>query len=69
MKNFFRNHPDVLLVVLATVFSLFVVGYFVWGMGDVIAALNIALKNPPEQPAAGFDLKDAATLNLHGLGQ
>jgi hypothetical protein len=69
MKKFFRDHPDVLLVILAAMFSVFIIAYFVWGIGDVIAAVNIALKVPPPQQGPQFQLEDASQLNLHGLGQ
>lgn len=69
MKKFFKNHPDILLILLAIFFLGSIFAYFIWGIGDVVVAVNMALKPAPQNQSTGFDLQAAAALNLHGLAQ
>lgn len=65
--SFFRKYPELTLVLLAGVFLAFVIGYFFWGISDVIAEENAALKFTPQSSSMGFDLKTAASLNYRGV--
>jgi hypothetical protein len=69
MKKFLRNHPDIVLIILAVFFLGAILAYFTWGIGDVIVAVNMALKPAPENQSTGFNLQGAAALDLHGLAQ
>ena len=53
---------SVALVLLATI-----IGFFSWGVDSMISELNRALKSTIAQEKPGFDLTDAAKLDLRGL--
>ena len=67
MGNFFKKHPDFVLIILAVVFVAMLIAYFFWGITTLIVALNKGV-NPGKinQPAVTFDLEGAAKLNLKG---
>ena len=69
MKKFFRFHPDALLILLAIGFMAVVIGYYTWGINNVVVQANRALEaNPPTQ-ASGFDLQAASQVDFRGLLQ
>ena len=67
MGNFFKKHPDFVLIGLAVSFVVILVVYFFWGIKALITELNKGV-NPGKinQPAVTFNLEDAAKLNLKG---
>ncbi len=70
MANFFKKHPDVVLITATVVFLAVLIGYFFWGITTLVATFNAAI-NPgkTEGAALRFDLQGAAKLNLKGLVQ
>jgi hypothetical protein len=69
MKKILRDHPEIILVTLALVLLVFIISYFVWGIGDVVVSVNDALKAPPPPSSIAFQLEDASQLDLRGLMQ
>lgn len=68
MKKILRQHPETAMTVLAIVFVGIVVAYFSWGIGDMMGEVNRAVNTAPKiEGSAGFDLKDAQSLNWKGL--
>jgi hypothetical protein len=70
MDNFFKKHPDLVLIGLAVVFVAILIVYFFWGITTLIVELNKGV-NPGKinQSAVTFNLEDAAKLNLKGALQ
>jgi len=67
MYNFFKKHPEVVLVGLAILFLGVLAGAFGWGIGNLIVDLNQAINVDAEAGgAAVFDIKGAAGLDLRG---
>jgi hypothetical protein len=68
MKTLFKKYPETLLVILAAVFLVVIVGYFAWGVGEVVRQLDrgVNAKVPPAE-SAGFNLSGARRLDLRGL--
>lgn len=66
MYNFFKKHPDVVLVGFAILFLGILVGSFGWGIGNLIGNLNQAINVGAEAgaDAATFDIKGATGLDL-----
>jgi len=64
--KFLRTHVEPLLVILALLFLAIIIGSFVWGVGDIVGEVNMALKYTPPQTKTGFDLQDAAKLDWRG---
>lgn len=68
MKKFLRNHLNTLLVFSALFFICFFIAYFTWGIGYIIAEIDMANKASADgAQATGFDLKSAAALDYRGL--
>lgn len=67
MQKLIKSHPEIVLVSVAVVLLATIIGYFSWGMSAVIFELNRALKTSVSQEKPGFDLQDAARLDLRGL--
>lgn len=67
MKKFLKSHPETLLIVLAIFFLGIIVGYFIWGISDVIGAVNQALTFTVPAEKMSFDIDGASRLNLRGL--
>jgi hypothetical protein len=67
MKKFFKAHPETVLVTLAALFIVLIVGYFAWGIGEVVAEVNQALKFTPAEQKSDFNIQGAESLNLRGL--
>ncbi len=67
MNKFLRDHPETLLIILAVFFLAFVVGFYLWGMNDIVTTVNKALNYVPQQQDTGFDLQSAAKLDWRGL--
>ena len=53
MGNFFKKHPDFVLIILAVVFVAMLIAYFFWGITTLIVALNKGVNpgkiNQPEK--------------------
>jgi hypothetical protein len=68
MKKIINNHISLLLAILALVFFGLIVGYFVWGVGDVIAQVQLASHNASSTgQIPNFDLKGAASIDYRGV--
>jgi len=67
MKKFLRSHPETLLIVLALFFLATIIGFYLWGVNDVVVTTNRAMNYMPPQQNVGFDLQDAGHLDLRGL--
>lgn len=70
MPKLFKKHPEGMLVALAVVFSVLMLGYFVFGvmnaMYGIAGVFNI---NKSGTENTSFNLSDAAKLDLRGLAQ
>jgi hypothetical protein len=68
MKNLLRKYPQAALVTLALLLLAIIIAYYVWGIGDVVTAVNQAVNDKVSAgKTTGFDLQDAKNLNLRGL--
>jgi len=68
MKNFLRDHPETTLIVLALFFLAMIIGFYFWGVSDMAVTINRAMNDTPPPPQnVGFNLQDAAHLDLRGL--
>lgn len=67
MKRFFKRHPETILIAFAILFVAAIIGFYFWGVGDILATTNHALNYAPPQPTTGFDLQGASQLDLRGL--
>jgi hypothetical protein len=67
MKTFFKRHPETLLIIFAALFLGIVAGYYAWGIPYVAGTVSGALNYIPPQSNIGYDLPDAAKLDLRGL--
>ena len=58
---------NVVVGAMAAIFLGVIIGYFVWGIGDIIMEFNKVNNGQSGQSqASGYDLKDAALLNYRG---
>lgn len=67
MKSFLRSHSEAVLIACALFFLAMIVGFYWWGVGNVVTAVNASLNYTPSQQSAGFDLPAAGKLDLRGL--
>ena len=67
MKKFFREHPEVVLITLALLFAGTIIGTYAWGIGNIVANVNGALKATPTAESTGFNIDQASKLDLRGL--
>ena len=64
MKKFFFSHPDITLAVIAFAFLGTLIGFFVWGIDDVVFVMQQSMSAPMITNKQGFDLRSAGTLGL-----
>jgi hypothetical protein len=67
MKKFLHSYPNLIIGTFAVLFLGILLGFYLWAVNDIFIQLHLALVTPPAQPIEGFDLADAAKLDLHGL--
>ena len=68
MKHFFREHHDSILIALAVLFLGVLIGYFSWGIGQVVTEVNRAANAKGGGVGnAPFDIRGAQRLDLRGL--
>lgn len=67
MKKFFLSHPDVVLAVTAFVLLAVLIGFFSWGINDVVFEIQRSAVSSNASTGGGFDLKDASKLDLRGV--
>jgi hypothetical protein len=67
MKKFFYSHPDIVLTTIAIVLLVTLIGFFSWGINDIVVEIKSAMVVPVGVSAAGFDLRAASQVNYHGL--
>ena len=68
MRKFLRKYPQALLITLAVVFLGLVIGYYTWGIGQVVGEVNRAVNAKGSgDTGTSFDLTGAASLDLRGL--
>ncbi|MEK7195263.1 MAG: hypothetical protein AAB655_01050 [Patescibacteria group bacterium] len=68
MYNFFKKHPDIVLMVSAILFLTILFVYFFWGIRILLGSLGktIGITKATEKITT-FDLKGAERLDLKGL--
>ena len=70
MQDFFKHHPDLVIMSLAIMFVAVLAVSFIWGVQILITNFNKTTFNPHENQAnIRFDLDGAKALNLKGLVQ
>lgn len=73
MSKLVLKYVDVLLVILAMIFLVFLAAYFLWGISDLAANLNKAIndvKSKEKSPSSiRFNFDEAEKLNLRNLTQ
>lgn len=67
MKKFFFSHPDVILATIAIVLLVILIGFFSWGINDVVLEIEHGAVPAPSQNQQGFDLQGAEHLDYRGL--
>ena len=68
MKQILRKYSETTLILLALIFLGIIVTSFIWGIGDVVREVNRAVSTKGSAGGnVGFNLKDAAALDLRGL--
>jgi hypothetical protein len=66
MKKFFFSHPDIILASIAFVLLAVLIGFFSWGINDVVYEIQQSTGPGASMGQQGFNLMGAAQLNLHG---
>lgn len=67
MKKILAKHPETILIASALFFIAVIVGFYFWAVSDIVTTMDKALTYIPPQTNVGFDLQDAAKLDLRGL--
>lgn len=67
MKKFFLAHPDVILATVAIILLVVLIGFFSWGINDVVFEIEHASVSVGNQAQSGFDIQAAASLDFRGI--